>query len=84
MFQNHWEIIHKLQEIHQQDLMREAQQIRSYKQAVNSKHSTYPLAWRFYSWLGLQMVSLGSQMQQHYAELAEIPTNLSTDEPCGC
>jgi hypothetical protein len=83
MFQNHWEIIHKLQEIHQQDLMREAQQIRRYKQTVNSGHATLPLAWRFYSWLGLQMVNLGSQMQQHYTELAEISHNLSSDKPCG-
>ena len=87
MFQNHWEIVRKLQEIHQQDLLREAQQMRLYKQGASAKPAANPLTWRFFSWLGRQMVSLGSQMQQHYSELAELSsdlqTNLSTEEPYG-
>ncbi|MDR3575016.1 MAG: hypothetical protein P4L50_14240 [Anaerolineaceae bacterium] len=88
MFQNHWEIVHKLQEIHQQDLLREAQQLNFYKQMIRSNAPVHPFTWRLFSWLGSQMVILGSQLQQHYAELTEIRTdfqaNLSEDEACGC
>jgi len=87
MFQNHWEIVRNLQEIHQQDLMREAQQIRLYKQVISVNPPAKPISWRFLSWLGCQMVSLGSQMQQHYSDLSELPSdlqpNLPTEEPCG-
>jgi len=88
MFQNHWATVQKLQEIHQQDLMREAQQMHIYRLAVSAQPPANPLTWRFFSWLGLQMVSLGSHMHQHYTRLAELPSdlqaNLSPDEPCGC
>ncbi|HMD89235.1 MAG TPA: hypothetical protein VKF38_08730 [Anaerolineaceae bacterium] len=87
MLQNHWEIVRNLQEIHQQDLMREAQQMRLYKQMVSAKSPTNPLSWRFFSWLGRQMVSLGSQMQKHYPDQSELSsdlqTNLSMEEPYG-
>lgn len=86
MFQSHWEIIHKVQEAHQQDLMREALQMHLYKEALLSNRTTNPVTWRFFSWVGVQMVSLGSAIQQHYAELAGISAdfqaNLPCEEPC--
>jgi hypothetical protein len=82
MFQNHWEMIRKLQEVHQQDLMREAQQMRLYRLAAQGNPPANPLTWRLFGWLGLQLVNLGSQMQQHYALLARLSTDLESNLPC--
>jgi hypothetical protein len=83
MFPNRWEVTRKVQETHQQDLMRQAEMFRLQQEALNGITPVNPLAWRLLSWLGRQMVSIGRAMQKHYAELAG-QTNLSGDEPCGC
>jgi hypothetical protein len=88
MFPHNWQIERKVQEVHQQELLREAEQIRLYKQALSGKTPANPPTWRLLNWLGRQMVNLGSAMQKHYAELAKIAsdlqTNLPCDEPGGC
>jgi hypothetical protein len=88
MFPHNWQIERKVQEVHQQELLREADQIHLYKQALSGKTPANPLTWRFLNWLGRQMVSLGSTMQKHYAELAglsaDLQANISSEEPCGC
>jgi hypothetical protein len=82
MFPHNWQIERRIQEVHQQELLREAEQIRLYKQALNGKTPANPLTWRFLNWLGRQMVSLGSTLQKHYAELAELASDLQTNRPC--
>jgi hypothetical protein len=88
MFPHNWQIESKLQKVHQQELLREAEQIHLYKQALSGKTPATPLIWRFLNWLGRQMVSLGSAMQKHYARLAglsvDLQANISNNEPCGC
>jgi hypothetical protein len=82
MFQSHWEIIQKVQESHQQDLMREAQQMHLYKEALQRNRISNPVTWRLFRWAGAQMVSIGSAMQQHYAKLAGISSDLQSNLPC--
>jgi hypothetical protein len=83
MFPNRWEVTRRVQETHQQDLMRQAEQFRLQQEALSGITPATPLAGRFFSWLGRQMVNMGRAMQRHYAELAG-QSNLPGDEPCGC
>ncbi len=83
MFPNRWEVTRKVQETHQQDLMRQAEQFRLQQEALSGRTPVNPLIWRFFGWMGRQMASKGRAIQKHYAELAG-QSNLPGDEPCGC